>query len=111
MTPIGIYIVTAVFFTTIYGLAAFKIWGGDPHLSRWHQHWFNFAGAAVGWAAGYVVFTRWFALAERPTFATIALLLIAFTGATGHLPMVLMYSRWRQPNGEQRPRPVSIPDR
>jgi hypothetical protein len=111
MNPITLYVSVAIFFSVIYGLAAFKIWGGDPHLSRWHQHWFNFVGAAVGWIAGYVVFTRWFLLDESPNFATITLLLIAFVGVTGHLPMMLMFSRWRQPNGEQRSRPIGIPDR
>jgi hypothetical protein len=103
MTPTGIYVVIAILGTLAYGLGTFAIWGdpGFAKVHRWHQHWFNMVGAAIGWIAGYPVFQGWILSGERPTGATIFLLLLAFIGVTGTLPQFLMNSRWwyRPSNG------------
>ena|ERR1700677_3472917 len=104
MTPTGLYVVIAVLGTLFYAVGCFKIWGDAPGLPtahRWHQHWLNLVGAAVGWIAGYPVFQSWILNGERPTGATIFLLLLAFVGITGTLPQFLMNSRWwyRPSNG------------
>jgi hypothetical protein len=92
MTPAAIYALLAILGTLFYGLGCFQIFGDAeiPLAHRIHQHWFNTAGAAIGWLAGWPVFNEWFVLGSAPTFATIALLVIAFIGVTGHLPLTTM---------------------
>lgn len=106
MTPATLYALIAILATLFYGLGCFAIFGevSLPLTHRWHQHWFNIAGAATGWIAGWPVFNQWFVIGAPPTVATILLLLIAFIGVTGHLPVFFMASRWRQPsNGRAWP--------
>jgi len=104
MTPTGLYLIIAIIGTLFYGFGAFKIWCVDPGpwgIHHWHQYWLNLVGAAVGWIAGFPVFQGWILNGERPTGATIFLLLLAFIGVTGTLPQFLMNSRWwyRPSNG------------
>jgi hypothetical protein len=80
-----------------YGFGAFAAFGVDPnprHGAWLHQIWFNLVGAAVGWLAGWVVLVRWlscarFACHDEPMFSTIVLLVVAFVGITGHLPLTI----------------------
>lgn len=114
MTPTAIYLLIALFGTLYYGLGAFAVWGDPgpmPHSHRWHQYWFNFAGVAVGWIAGWPVFNHWFLLDERPTFITLALLLVAFVGVTGHLPQILMLWGLVRRGNHSSARPVWPPER
>jgi hypothetical protein len=106
MTPAALYFFIAILGTLAYGIGCFVIFGdvAMPPSQRMHQHWFNLAGAAVGWIAGWPVFFQWFILGVPPTFVTIALLAIAFIGVTGHLPLTTMTLLQRkQPNGHNWP--------
>jgi hypothetical protein len=107
MTPSALYLVIALLGTLFYGIGCFAVWGDPgsiPFAHRLHQHWFNIAGAATGWIAGWPVFNEWFVLGLTPTFVTSALLLIAFAGITGLLPLALMTALQRKPaNGRLWP--------
>ena len=54
------------------------------------QFWFNFAGAAIGWIAGYAVYLRF---SDPPQgglgWFDVVLALTGALGITGHLPMTL----------------------
>lgn len=93
MNAIQIYVAVAIFSTLFYGLGAFAVWGNAemPFAHRLHQYWFNIAGSAVGWLAGWPVLHHWFLLEQPPTFVTVALLPLAFVGVTGHLPQLLAF--------------------
>jgi hypothetical protein len=111
MTPTAIYALIAIIGTLFYGVGCFLIWGDAqmPSAHRWHQHWFNIAGATIGWIAGWPVFDHWFLLSERPTFAAIVLLLISFIGITGHLPHFLVTWGLTRLGSYSTPRPVPVP--
>ena len=93
-----IYLCLAVIGSMIYGFGAFRIHGDDPKVQGWqrlHQYWFNGAGAAVGWLAGWVVLLRWlscpgYVCRGEPTGWTILLAVLAFVGITGYLPMTIV---------------------
>ena len=68
----------------------------DPTNPWWHwalllfQAWFNFAGAAMGWLAGYAVYLRFTnPKAGGLGWFDIVLALIAALGIVGHLPQML----------------------
>jgi hypothetical protein len=59
-----------------------------------HQFWFNAAGAAIGWIAGWVVLVNWlscpgYLCRGEPKGWTIAAAILAFVGVTGHLPLTI----------------------
>jgi len=93
-----IYLGVAVIGSLVYGFGAFRIHGeSTPRAQGWprrHQYWFNGAGAAVGWLAGWVVIQRWlgceYVCIGEPTGWTILLAVLAFVGVTGFLPLTLM---------------------
>lgn len=106
MPPNAIYALLAILGTVFYGFGCFAIFGDAavPPAHRIHQHWFNIVGAVVGWLAGWPPFNEWFVLGLTPTFATIVLLVIAFIGVTGHLPLAFMTILQRKPpNGRSGP--------
>jgi hypothetical protein len=94
-----VYLAIAVAGSLMCGFGAFKIHGEFPQKAkgwpRWHQYWFNGAGAAVGWLAGWVVLVRWlscsrFVCHDEPTGWTILLVILAFVGVSGYLPLLAM---------------------
>ena len=72
----------------IFGSKAEK-WNTPHHLYQW---WFNFIGSLTGWAVLYLLLFARFdwgksAAVNNVGATDILLLLIAFIGISGHLPM------------------------
>jgi hypothetical protein len=79
----------AVAASLLYAFGAFAAFfvstTGTSLIWRWHQRWFNFVGSLAGW------FAFWTLLAGTTgLLGTVLAGAVAFTGITGHLPMVFM---------------------
>jgi hypothetical protein len=93
----AIFAAVALLASAFYGLKAFDAFEVSAREKPWawcvHQVWFNFLGAAIGWVAlWFVVHDVWRAAAlgqARVTLSGALLGVLAFVGATGHLPLAL----------------------
>ncbi len=85
----------ALAFSLFYGFKAFDIFGVDhankPRAWKFHQFWLNFVGSVAGWITLWLVIQRVAFVIRLPEHALKAsdflLLLIAFIGVTGFLPL------------------------
>jgi hypothetical protein len=62
---------------------------------RFHQFWFNFLGAAIGWVAAWSILGSVLKCLDGNctnsiTPSSVLLFFLAFIGVTGHLPMSVM---------------------
>jgi hypothetical protein len=93
MIPPWWFIVLGVVASLLYTGFCFSIFGESVAGKVWpwriHQAWFNFLGAASGWA-----FTWALIVSQSDGFHvdgwTILLFLFAFIGVTGHMPRTVM---------------------
>jgi hypothetical protein len=93
-----LYVLGAGGMSLFYGRYACSIFSVDqkdkPKQWHWHQFWFNFLGAVVGWAAAWSVLGSVLACAkggctDAISISSALIFLVAFVGVTGHLPMCI----------------------
>jgi len=95
---IGFWIV-AILFSIFYSIKAFEIHkvtrSKDDKSFLFHQYWLNFLGSLVGWTILWIVLPNLVSGIEHKctnyiSVKEIFLLIGAFLGITGHLPMALV---------------------
>ena len=120
--PLELTIATAVaglIFSSFYAFGAFDALGAkkpEKWLPYLHQLWFNFVGSAIGWCAVWLIIYKLHGCVQLSCPATLdlsdfLLLLVAFAGVTGHIPMAThgffislgdtakqLWDRWRKPS-------------
>ena len=82
-------------FSLFYGFKASDIFDVDhtdkPRAWRFHQFWLNFVGSVAGWVMLWIAIQRLRLAIDSPEqslkLSDFALLLIAFIGVTGFLPL------------------------
>jgi hypothetical protein len=85
----------ALAFSLFYGFKASDIFDVDHKGRRWawkfQQFWLNFVGSAGGWVISWIVLQRLRLVIQSPgqslNLSDFVLLLIAFIGVTGFLPL------------------------
>jgi hypothetical protein len=89
----GLALAACIFF----GSCATKIFrvSEDSMEGRIYQFWFNFLGSGFGWAAGWPLLNHFLDCATGRCEAlfgasSLVLLIVAFVGMTGHLPLATM---------------------
>ena len=83
------YFLVASVVSVFYGVRAHLLTKA-PLFERWHQTWFNFAGSALGWAAGYWILLRFADRQAQIEVADLLLVVFAALGIVGHLPQTLI---------------------
>lgn len=84
-----IFLAVASAISGLYGLRAYVIFRKEEAHERWHQVWFNAAGCAMGWLAGYWVLTRFEQPGHMPGVIEVILVIFAALGIVGYLPQTL----------------------
>ena len=90
--------VTAILFSAFFGLKACEIFSvQEPKKvsQRFYLFWFNFVGSLLGWLVLWVILFKILRCIDSACQAEInigdfILVLVAFAGITGHLPMATM---------------------
>jgi hypothetical protein len=88
----GFYIGVAIIASALYGLRGFLIsrrWNYVTRHEICHQVWFNAAGSAMGWLAGYWILQRFGRSCHTPGIMDVILVIFAALGIVGYLPQTL----------------------